>query len=376
MQIETLVVHGGGEVDPATGAIIPPIHLSTTFERQADGSYPHGYIYTRSGNPNRTALENCLAALEGGAGAITFASGAAATMSLFHCLSPGDQVIVPRQMYHGTTQLLRNIFIPWGLTVAVVEMTDLAQVEQALQTRTKLIWVETPSNPLLQITDIARVAAIAHQANALCVCDNTWATPLLQHPLDLGADWVIHASTKYLGGHSDVLGGVAIAKQTDDFYQRVRHYQITGGAVPSPFDCWLLLRGIRTLACRMRTHCENAAQIATFLSHHPQVEAVHYPGLPSHPDHALAQQQMTQFGGMVSFQVKGKGEKAKAVAAQVQLFTRATSLGGMESLIEHRASIEGPGTETPDNLLRLSLGLEHPQDLIADLGQALDSAFA
>jgi cystathionine gamma-synthase len=371
MQIETLTVHGGHGIDPATGAVRPPIHLSTTFERQADGDYPHGYIYTRLDNPNRQALEQSLAALEGGQAAIAFSSGSAATMSLLQALSPGDHVLVPEDLYHGTAQLLRTIFMPWGLQVTFVDMADLEQVEQALQPNTCLVWIETPSNPMLKLTDIQRVANLAHQVNAQCVCDSTWATPILQRPLELGADWVVHATTKYLGGHSDVLGGVAIARMANDYCQRVRQIQTMGGAVPSPFDCWLIQRGIATLACRMQAHCQNALAIATFLSQHPAVAAVHYPGLATHPGHDVAARQMRQFGGMLSFQVKEGQAAAIAVAAKLKLFTRATSLGGVESLIEHRASIEGKDTRTPNNLLRVSVGLENCQDLIADLSQAL-----
>ncbi len=371
MQIETLAVQAGHGIDPATGAVRPPIHLSTTFERQADGEYAQGYIYTRIDNPNRQALEGALAALERGEAAIAFSSGSAATMSLLQALSLGDHVLVPEDVYHGTSQLLQTVFVPWGLQVTVVDMTDLTKVEQALQQNTRLVWLETPSNPMLKLTDIQAVADLAHQASALCVCDSTWGTPILQRPLELGADWVIHASTKYLGGHSDVLGGAAIARVADSFYQRVRQIQTTGGAVPSPFDCWLVQRGIATLACRVQRQSESALAIATFLAQHPAVEIVHYPGLTTHPSHSLATRQMRQFGGMLSFQVHGGQAAAIAVAAKLKLFTRATSLGGVESLIEHRASIEGKDTRTPNNLLRVSVGLEHHQDLITDLTQAL-----
>jgi len=371
MRIETLAVHAGHEVDPATGAVTPPIHLSTTFVREADGTYPRGYSYSRTGNPNRETLEKCLAALEGGAVAAAFSSGSAATMTLFQALAPGDHVVAPADVYHGTARLLREVFAPWGLEASFVDMADPGQVERAVRTKTRLIWVETPSNPLLKITDIARVSDIAHKAKALCACDNTWATPVLQHPFELGADLIVHATTKYLGGHGDVLGGALIAKADGDFFQRVRKIQVTGGAVPSPFECWLVLRGVPTLPYRMRGHSENALKVATFLNQHPAVEAVHYPGLKEHPGHEIASRQMRQSGGMLSFQVKGGRERAFDVAAKVKVFTRATSLGGAESLIEHRASVEGPETRTPENLLRLSIGLEHADDLIEDLTQAL-----
>lgn len=371
MRIETLAVHAGHSVDPSTGAITPPIQLSTTFERSEDGSYPQGHFYSRTSNPNREALEECLSSLEGGTATAAFASGSAATMSIFQSLSPQDHVLAPKDAYHGTAKLLAEIFIPWGLVVTFVDMTDLDQVQEAIQPNTKLIWTETPSNPLLKITDIAEVANLAHSIGARCVCDNTWATPVLQRPLEQGADLVLHATTKYLGGHSDVLGGAIISNVEDDFFQKIRTIQQTGGAVPSPFDCWLTLRGIRTLPYRMRAHSEHALQIAQFLARHDAVEKVYYPGLKQHPGHDLATQQMKLFGGMLSFQVAGGKDQAMEVCRKVKLFTRATSLGGTESLIEHRASMEGPKTQTPDNLLRASIGLEHIDDLLEDLRQAL-----
>jgi cystathionine gamma-synthase len=373
MRIETLAVHAGREVDAATGAVTPPIHLSTMFEREADGSYPRGYFYSRIANPNRDALEKCLAALEGGAAAAAFSSGSAATMTLFQALSPGDHVVAPTDVYHGTARLLREVLAPWGLETSFVDMTDPGRVAQTVRASTKLIWVETPSNPLLKITDIGRIAEIAHEAGALCACDNTWATPVLQRPFELGADLIVHATTKYLGGHGNVLGGALISRVEDGFFQRMRKIQTLGGAVPSPFECWLVLRGVPTLPYRMRAHSENALKIATFLNRHSSVEAVHYPGLKEHSGYEVAARQMALPGGMLSFQVKGGREKAFEAAAKVKVFTRATSLGGVESLIEHRASVEGPETRTPDNLLRLSIGLEHADDLIEDLAQALAS---
>ncbi len=371
LRIETVAIHAGLAPDPATGAVMPPIHLSTTFEREADGSYPHGYSYSRSENPNRAALERCLCALEGGAAAAAFASGSAATTSIFQALAPGDHVIAPLDAYYGTAKQLREIFLPWGLEASFVDLTDPRAVEAALRPNTRLVWVETPSNPLLTITDIARTVAIAHAAGALVACDNTWASPVLQRPLDLGADLVMHSVTKYLSGHSDVLGGAVVAREADGVFARIRAIQTAAGAVPSPFECWLTLRSIRTLPYRMRGHCQNAEAVARFLRDHPAVEAVHYPGLEEHPGYAVARRQMAHPGGMLSVQIRGGRAAAFAVAARVRLFTRATSLAGVESLIEHRASVEGPGTRTPDNLLRVSVGLEHPDDLIADLAQAL-----
>lgn len=371
MKIETKVIHSSTNIDPATGALAAPIHLSTTFERDPDGSYPHGYIYSRSANPNRATLEQCLAQLEGGVAAATFASGSVATMTLLQALKPGDHVLAPNDLYYGVRQMLKEIFVPWGLQVTFVNMADVAAVQQALRPETRFILIETPSNPLLKISDIQKLAGIAHNANAYLVCDNTIATPILQRPLELGADFVVQATTKYIGGHSDVLGGAVIAKEESEFWQKVRYIQQVGGAVPSPFECWLTLRGVQTLAYRVRAQAQNTLKIAQFLALHPGVEAVHYPGLETNPGYAIASRQMEMFGGLLSFQVRGNQDRAMAVAANVKIFIRATSFGGAHSLIEHRASIEAPGTTTPPNLLRLSIGLENADDLIEDLAQAL-----
>ncbi len=371
LHLETLAVHAGRSIDLGTGAVMPPIHLSTTFERQPDGGYTDGFVYTRSENPNRRALEQCLVQLEGGAVAAAFGSGQAATTSLFQALATGDHLILPDDTYFGTRKAALDIFGRWGLEATIVDMTKLDEVRAAVQPNTKLVWIETPSNPLLKITDIAAVAEIAHDAGALCAVDNTWASPLGQRPLQLGADLVMHSTTKYLGGHSDILGGVVVSRVDDEHFERIRTVQTIGGAVPSPFDCWLLLRSIRTLPFRMRAHAEGAMRVAEYLADHPQVAEVHYPGLPTHPGHEIAARQMLSYGGMLSIEIEGGMEAAVAMAARVQLFTRATSLGGVESLIEHRASVEGPTSQTPANLLRVSVGLEHPDDLIADLAQAL-----
>ena len=370
-KLETLAIHTGSEVDPATGAVTSPIHLSTTFEREADGSFPKGYIYTRSENPNRRALEDVLTALEEGSAAAAFSSGSAAAGAVFRALKPGDHALVPDDMYHGIRKLLHEVFVPWGLELTHVDMSDLDAVKDGLRENTELVWLETPSNPMLKITDVAGVAELAKAAQAKVVCDNTWTPPRLQPVFELGADIVMHATTKYLAGHSDVLGGVLVTNTEDDFWQRIVFVQKYEGAVPSPFDCWLTMRGIKTLPYRMRGHCENALRVAEFLEEHAGVDRVFYPGLASHPGHEVAAEQMTAFGGMLSFIVRGGKEAAMQVAANVKLFTRATSLGGVESLIEHRASIEGDGSKTPRNLLRVSVGLEHPDDLIADLEQAL-----
>ncbi len=372
--VETQAVHMGNQVDPATGAVVPPIVLSTTFERQGDGTFPHGYIYTRSQNPNRQALEESLAALEGGARAMAFGSGQAATNAVFQSLKAGDHVIVPNEAYFGTPKLVREIYSQLGINASYVDMTNLTAVQAAVTPQTKIIWIETPSNPLLSITDIAAVSEIAHRAGALAVIDNTWASPLMQQPLALGADIVMHATTKYISGHTDALGGALIFARDDEFTARVNMVQTLGGAVPSPFDCWLIMRGIRTLPLRVRQQTSNAQRVAEFLADHSAVETVFYPGLASHPGHTLAAQQMRGgFGGMLSFNVRGGAEEAMNVAANLQLFTRATSLGGIESLIEHRASIEGPTSTTPQNLLRVSIGIEHVDDLINDLRHGLQA---
>src|SRR6266568_4149970 len=379
MKIETLAVHAGHAIDPATGAVSAPIYLSTTFERDTEGTYSRGFMYTRNNNPNREALEHGVSVLEGGEAAAAFGSGTAAAMALFQALAPGDHVLAHVDAYYGTSRLLREIFLRWGLQADFIDMSNLDEVKKALRPQTKLAWAETPSNPLLKIVDLAAVAEIVRGANALCVCDNTWA-PVLQRPFDLGSDLILHSTTKYFGGHCDVAGGIVIVKKDSEFFQRIRAIQYSGGAVPSPFDCWLILRGMRTLPWRMRAHSENAMKIAEFLAQHRKVARVHYPGLRSHPGHEIARRQMSihstgaqdkLFGGMLSFEVKDGRDAAMSVAAKTKIFTRATSLGGVESLIEHRASIEGAGTTSPEGLLRLSIGLENADDLIEDLDQAL-----
>jgi cystathionine gamma-synthase len=370
--LETLAIHAGQEIDPATGAVTPPIHLSTTFERAADGGYPHGYDYTRSGNPNRTALESMVAALEGGVAAAAFASGLAALTAVLQSLPPGSHIIAPADMYFGGQRLLREIFAPTGRPVTFIDMSQTAELAAALRPETRLVIVETPSNPQLKLSDIRAIADLAHEAGAQVMVDNTIPTPVLQRPFQHNADLIIHASTKYLGGHSDVLGGIVIAREETPLFEGIRLNQKLGGAVPSPFDCWLLLRGIQTLPLRVRAQSASAQRLAEWLADHPAIEAVLYPGLPTHPAHELAARQMAGGGGLFSILVQGDAAAALAVAARVQLFTRATSFGGAHSLIEHRASIESPGTLTPPNLLRISIGLEHPDDLQADLAQALD----
>jgi len=371
LRFETLAVHAGHGVDPATGAVTPPIHLSTTFERAADGTYPHGWIYARNHNPNRDGLEAALAALEGGAACAAFASGLAAVTAVIQGLAPGDHVVAPSDIYHGTANVLKHLFAKWRVDATFIDMTSADAVAAALRPETKLVWIETPSNPLLRCVDIEATAALAHRAGARAVCDNTFASPALQSPLALGCDLAVHATTKYLGGRSDVMGGAVVARADDAAFADIRTAQLYGGAVPSPFDCWLVMRSLPTLPARMQAHCANARRVAAFLQSHAQVAAVHYPGLETSPFHALARRQMRDFGGMLSFEVKGGKDAAMAAAAAVEIFTRATSLGGVESLIEHRASIEGAESRTPQGLLRVSIGLEHPDDLIDDLAQAL-----
>ena len=367
---ETLAVHAGRSPDPVSGAVAEPIQLSTTFQRATDFTFPSGYDYARAGNPNRTALEEALVLLEGGAAAAAFSSGVAAAGAIFQLLSPNDHVIAPRAAYHGVLRLLREIFGRWQLELDFVDMTDLDAIRNALRPNTRLIWSETPSNPTLAVTDLAAVAEIAHAHRARFACDNTWA-PLIQRPFALGADLVMYSTTKYFGGHTDVLGGAVIVREADEFASRLRELQKVGGAVPSPFDCWLVHRGLQTLPWRMRAHCENANRLAEFLVDHPRIARVNYPGLASHPQHDLARRQMERFGGMVSFELKGDRAAAMGLPNELRIFTRATSLGGVESLIEHRESVEGPESLAPETLLRLSIGLEHPDDLIADFEQAL-----
>jgi cystathionine gamma-synthase len=373
MRIETLAVHAGRRIDPATAAVTSPIYLSTTFERTAEGEYPLGFSYSREGNPNRQALEDCLAQLEGGKEALAFSSGLAVSTAVLHGLEPGDHILIADDVYWALRRVLGDLFGKSGFEISYVDMTDLDGVRAAMRPNTRLLWVETPSNPLMKITDLAGLAQLARDAgpHVMTVCDGTFATPILQHPLDCGIDMVAHSTTKYISGHSDVVGGALITRHDNYLFERARRAQHFGGAVPSPFDCWLTLRGVDTLPYRVRAHSENAMRIARCLREHPSVEAVHYPGLPEHPGHAIAARQMSAFGGMLSFQVRGGKDAAMAVAAACRLFIRATSLGGAHSLIEHRASVEGPQSRTPQNLLRVSVGLEHPDDLLEDLQQAL-----
>lgn len=376
-KLETRAVHAGRAVDSATGAVTPPLHLSTTFERDADGSWSRGYDYARSSNPTRRLLETALADLEAGRCCAAFASGSAATLAVLQSVGAGCHIVATGDSYYGTLQQIRELLPALGIETTMTDTTSPDAVRSAMRKNTRLIWVETPSNPLLRITDIAAMAEIARAAGCKLACDNTFATPVFQNPLQLGADYCVHSTTKYISGHGDVVGGAVIADCEEDAFQAIRRWQVKGGAVPSSFDCWLLLRSLNTLPLRVRQQSANALQIASFLSEQAGVEAVHYPGLPHHPGHALAQRQMQVdgqggFGSVVSFEVPGGARQALAVAARTRLFIRATSLGGVESLIEHRASSEGPGSKAPPGMLRLAVGIENSIDLIADLQRALN----
>ena len=370
MKTETIAIHSGNIIKSATGDVTPAISLSTTFLRNEEGGYTGGHMYSRVSNPNRSALENVLSALDKGADACAFSSGNTAGMAIFQALTPGNHIIAPDDMYWGFKKQLQSIFKD-TLEIDFIDLTNATEIERYIKPNTVMIWVETPSNPLLKITDLSAVSAICKKHGLMMACDSTFASPCLQNPIELGADVVMHSTTKYIGGHSDVLGGALITARKDAFWEKIKNIQQTGGAVSAPFDCFLLLRSIKTLPYRMRGHCANGMALARHLENHPQIEAVYYPGLPSHPQHEIAKKQMSDFGGMLSVLVKGGADEARKVVNKVKIFAQATSLGGVESLIEHRASIEGPDTKTPANLIRISAGLEHIDDLIADLDQAL-----
>jgi cystathionine gamma-synthase len=374
MRFETRAIHAGQEPDPLTGAVVPPVHFSTTFAQDAVGEHK-GYEYARSGNPTRSALETCLAALEGAAHGLAFSSGLAASDCLLRQLTAGDHVLLSDDAYGGTYRLVAKVLAPTGITFSTVDLTDLKAVRQAWQDTTRLVWIETPTNPTLRIVDIAAIAEEAHRRGALCVVDNTFATPYLQQPIALGADVVVHSSTKYLGGHSDVVGGF-LALNDDELSERLGFLQNAAGAVPGPLDCYLVLRGVKTLAVRMDRQCANAMEIAEYLDTHAAVSQVMYPGLAAHPGHALADHQMWGFGGMVSFITAGGEPAALKVAASTRLFTLAESLGAVESLIEHparmtHASVEGSPLAVDPGLIRLSVGIENISDLLEDLEAAL-----
>jgi cystathionine gamma-synthase len=375
-EFETIALHAGQDPDPLTGAVVPPIHQVSTFKQDGVGGLRGGYEYSRSANPTRSALEECLAAIEGGTRGLAFASGLAAEDTLLRAVcKPGDHVVIPNDAYGGTFRLFAQVLKRWGVEYTPIALSDADAVRAAIRPNTTVVWVETPTNPLLSIADIAALASIAHAADALLVVDNTFASPYLQQPLSLGADVVVHSTTKYLGGHSDVIGGALIASD-QGIGDQLAYYQNAMGAVSGPFDAWLVLRGIKTLAVRMDRHGENAAAVVDMLASHPRVRRVLYPGLPEHPGHDIAAKQMRGFGGMVSFQVDGGEDAAVALVNRTEIFTLAESLGGVESLIEHpgrmtHASAAGSPLEVPGDLIRLSVGLEHSHDLVADLQHAL-----
>jgi cystathionine gamma-synthase len=375
----TNAIHAGQDPDPTTGAVITPVHFSSTFAQDGVGGLRAGYEYSRSANPTRTALQECLAALEGGRHGVAFGSGMGASDVLLRVLAgPGDHIVIPHDAYGGTFRLVDKVLAPTGIEYTPVDLGDLDALRSALRPTTRVIWCETPTNPLLGIADVTAVADVARTAGARLIVDNTFASPYLQNPLALGADVVVHSTTKYVGGHSDVVGG-ALVTSDDELAERVRYTQNAVGSVPGPFDAWLTLRGAKTLAVRMERHCDNAERIAELLANHSAVGRVYYPGLPEHPGHEVAAKQMRRFGGMVSFTVVGGREAALRVCAATKLFTLAESLGGVESLIEHpaamtHASVAGSALEVPDDLVRLSVGIEDVADLADDLRQALDAA--
>ena len=375
----TKAIHAGQAPDPTTGAVILPIHPSSTYAQDGVGGTRSGYEYSRSANPTRTALQECLAALEGGRHAVAFGSGMGASDVLLRVLlSPGDHIVIPHDAYGGTFRLVDKVLRPWGIEHTPVDLADVAALRAALRPETRAIWCETPTNPLLGIADIAAVADVAREAQARLVVDNTFASPYLQSPLALGADVVLHSTTKYIGGHSDVVGGALITSD-DALAEQLLFTQNAVGSVPSPFDAWLTLRGVKTLAVRMERHSDNAERVVGFLAGHPAVAQVLYPGLPEHPGHEVASKQMRRFGGMVSIRLRGGRSAALRVCAATEVFTLAESLGGVESLIEHpgqmtHMSVAGSALQVPDDLVRLSVGIEDVEDLVEDLRSALDRA--
>jgi cystathionine gamma-synthase len=374
MEQSTRLIHESN-VKHESGSVTPPIVLSTTYERGEDGlSFPEGYIYSRYDNPNRHSLEHKLALMENGAACVSFSSGLAAATAIFQSLKSGDHILMPDDAYFSMYNILEHLYKNFDLSYTKVDMTDINSVQSSIQPNTKLIWMESPSNPLLKITDIEAVVAIAQQHNCFTVTDNTWATPFYTQPLNSGVDIVLHSTTKYLGGHSDILGGALMFKETNERYEFIRNVQKYGGAVPSPFDCWLLCRSLTTFHARMAIHSANAMQLAQYLETHQKIEKVLYPGLPSHPQYSIAKKQMKNgYSGMLSILVKGERKDVLQLAGNLKLFAHATSLGGVESLVEHRKSVEGDASLTPDNLLRVSVGIEDVKDLTGDFEQALST---
>ncbi len=371
MRIETKAIHAGMEVANPGKDIVPPISTSTIFEIDPEGRNEDDLHYTRLGNPNRLQLEHLLTELEEGEAAAAFSSGVAAATAVFQALNPGDHILIPEDVYAGNRKLVNKVMVRWGLEADFIPMTDVDIIEDSIRSNTRLIWIESPSNPMMRITDIEAVSELAHSKDILICVDNTWPSPMNQQPLKLGADLVLHSTTKYLGGHSDILGGAIVSKHNGRIFQRIQEIQRLTGGVPSPRDCWLLCRSIRSLPYRMRGHNENAEHLARFLQNHSRIEKVFYPGLATHAGHEIAEKQMSGFGGMISFLITGDREEAIAIVGRSRLIKRATSLGGIESTWEHRRSSEGEGSITPENLIRISVGLEHPDDLMEDLENAL-----
>lgn len=371
MRKETEAIHAAMEAAKQTTDIVPPVHRSTVYEIDKKGHSEGDWHYTRLANPNRVQWEQVLQVLEEGAAAAAFSSGVAAASAVLQALSPDDHIIIPRDVYAGNRRLVNELMKPWGLQVDFIDMTDLGNIESHINKNTRLIWIESPSNPMMNMMDIEAISNLAHSNDAVVCVDNTWPTPFNQLPLNLGADLVVHSTTKYFGGHSDILGGAVVTKEKGPLFDKIRLVQQIGGATPSPDDCWMLARSTRTLSYRMRGHNENAETLARFLQHHIRVKKVFYPGLATHTGHEIAKKQMKGYGGMISFLIDGNRDQALSVIGKSRLISRATSLGGVESTWEHRRSSEGSDSETPDNLIRISVGLEHPDDLLEDLELAL-----
>ncbi len=370
-KFETIAIKSTENKYTDSAPVSTPIYLSSTYIRNNDGSYTNDFVYSRANNPNRAIIEESIAILENGKHAFAFSSGMAAVSAVFQSLKSGDHILLPDDIYYAIKKLMEEVFKRWNLSVDLVDMSNLENVKTAIKPNTALIWVESPSNPQLKLSDIAAIAEIAHQNNALCAVDNTWLTPVFQNPLALGADIVVHSTTKYFGGHSDVIGGCVVVND-EKIAEKIKNIQILSGAVPAPFDCWLIARGIQTLKLRVKKQSKNALKLAQYLENHPRVEKTLYPGLQSHPQHLLAKKQQKKgFGAMLSVLIKGSESETTAIAAKLAYFTLATSLGGVESLVEHRKSVEGENSPTPYNLLRISVGIEHIDDLIADWKNAL-----
>ncbi|MFZ2430573.1 MAG: aminotransferase class I/II-fold pyridoxal phosphate-dependent enzyme [Lutibacter sp.] len=372
-KFETIAIKSTENKFSDSTPVSTPIYLSSTYKRNSDGSYTNDFVYSRANNPNRAIVEESIAILENGKQAFAFSSGMAAISAVFQSLKTGDHILLPDDIYYAVKRLMEEVLKRWNLSYDLVDMSNIKAVEKAVKPNTALIWVESPSNPQLKLSDIVAIAEIAHKNKALCAVDNTWLTPVFQNPLELGADIAVHSTTKYFGGHSDVIGGCVVVND-EIIAEKIKNIQILSGAVPAPFDCWLIARGIQTLKLRVKQQSKNAFKLANYLESHPKIEKVLYPGLESHPQHLLAKRQQNKgFGAMLSVLIKGSESETTAIAAKLEYFTLATSLGGVESLVEHRKSVEGVDSPTPYNLLRISVGIEHIDDLIADWKKALSS---